>query len=57
METLTRVCCVCNKVFENEVWQKREIKKDEKITHGYCLDCFEEAKKELLILKKKQKTA
>lgn len=42
--TMTKVCCVCHRVENGDSWSMTNaLPADERVTHGYCPDCFAEA--------------
>ncbi len=41
---MTKVCCVCHRVQAGDRWSRANaLPADERVTHGYCPDCFSEA--------------
>ncbi len=41
---MTKVCCVCHRVQDGDHWaMTNALPADERVTHGYCPDCFAEA--------------
>ena len=40
---MTKVCCVCQRVLDGDRWFAYALPADERVTHGYCPDCFSEA--------------
>jgi len=45
-ERFIRVCCACQKYFDNGEWVEGNIPIG-KQSHGYCPECFEEIMKEI----------
>ncbi len=39
-------CCVCKKVREQNVWTHQILWSPQNVSHTYCPDCLQEAKKE-----------
>ncbi len=51
-KTLTRVCCVCHKLFINNKWtinndKYDQLYKDKKLTHGFCENCLQDQLQQL----------
>lgn len=46
MENLTRVCCVCGKIWVNGQWVEGP-QKEFMVSHGYCTECKNHAMVEI----------
>ncbi len=45
------ICCVCGKVKHPHGWEEATSPVTDEIpSHGYCPDCFEQARLELLLM-------
>ena len=45
---ITKICCVCNRVEQDKSWTDHYLfAVDERVTHGYCPTCFDEAMAEI----------
>lgn len=39
---MTTVCCVCHRTKSGKSWmKKRKTKGEERVSHGYCPECYQ----------------